>query len=266
MDVPLPSSRPEPTPQASVSAPPVSYLAVKGDFGYGSAEQRQVTAAMCEVRRRRAFTAVITTGDNFYQPDGSATPANHHEPEKCLNDYPGHRWLATWGNHDIVGRATQDVLGARDRYYSFRDGRLELFLLDSNQVGSREQLEWLTVQLSGSDARWKVVVFHRPPFTVGGHPPSEDVRRKWVPLFEKYQVDLVLNGHNHGYERHSSGGIEYVVSGGGGAPLYPCLRRDVSLVTCQPRYHFLMLEVGLDQLRVEAIGVDGVAFDQLTVT
>lgn len=256
----------EPTPRASASPPAASYWAVKGDFGYGSAEQRQVTAAMCEARKRKPFTAVITTGDNFYQPDGSATPANHDGPERCLNSYPGHRWLPTWGNHDVVGRATKDVLGAPSRYYSFRDEGLELFMLDSNQVGSQEQLKWLTSALAASDARWKVAVFHHPAFTVGGHPPSEEVRRLWIPLFERYGVDLVLSGHNHGYERHSSGGIDHVVTAGGGAPLYPCLRKEVSLVTCQPRYHFLMLEVGLDRLRVEAIGVDGAVFDQLTVT
>lgn len=254
-----------PASQVATSPPATSVWAVKGDFGYGSAEQGQVTAAMCELRKVRPFAAVISTGDNFYQPDGAATPANHDGPEACLRFYPGHRWVAAWGNHDVAGRDTQEVLGAPAKYYSSRDALMHLIVLDSNRASSREQIAWLTSQLSGSDARWKVVVFHHPPFTVGGHPPSEEVRRSWLPLFEEYGVDLVLNGHNHGYEHHRSGGIDYVVTGGGGAPLYPCLRKDVGLVTCQPRYHFLMLEAEQTQLRVEAIGVDGKVFDRLTI-
>ena len=239
--------------------------AVKGDFGYGSAEQRLVTKAMCETRKVRPFDVVITTGDNFYRPDGMATPANHDVPEACLNAHPGHRWLASYGNHDASGRSTKEVLGVSEPYYTFSEGEIQLFILDSNRVMDASQLSWLESQLKSSSASWKVVVFHHPPYTVGGHPPDESVRTRWVPLFIKHGVRLVLNGHNHGYEHSRVGDIDYVVTAGGGAPLYPCLRGDPNLISCKPRHHFLIMEVTSERISVEAIGPDQLVFDSFVV-
>ncbi|MBU1882292.1 hypothetical protein KKA08_09655, partial [bacterium] len=65
-----------------------------------------------------------------------------------------------------------------------------------------------------------VAIFHIPVFTVGKWEPSRSLRYKLTPLFAEYGVDLVINGHNHSYERLEKEGITYIVTGGGGAPLY----------------------------------------------
>ena len=62
---------------------------------------------------------------------------------------------------------------------------------------------------------------HHPPFSISLHGGSRDLRERWAPLFEKYQVTAVFSGHDHVYERAEHEGIRYFVSGGGGAPLYP---------------------------------------------
>ena len=43
------------------------------------------------------------------------------------------------------------------------------------------------------------------------------MRTSLVPLFEKYKVDFVLNGHSHCYQRGELNGVKYVISGGAGA-------------------------------------------------
>ena len=88
-------------------APPAASVrfAVKGDWGYGGAAQAAVTRRMCVEARRAPFAFVLTTGDNFYRPDGVATAENYWRPERCLRAARV-RWRAAWGNHDAAGGDT----------------------------------------------------------------------------------------------------------------------------------------------------------------
>lgn len=257
---PTPSVAPLPTP----STPEPFVVAVKGDWGAATAWQAEITEQMCALREREPFRDVITTGDNFYDPDGTATRSTYYGPERCLYEYDGHRWRASWGNHDNRGPDTGEVLGA-ERWYSWSGGGADFFALDSNQVGQQEQLEWLEPALARSRAPIKIVYFHHPPYAAGGHRGSESVRDIWVPLFREHGVTLVLNGHNHAYEHHVHGGIHYVITGGGGAWITPCLRSPSTLVRCTAKAHFLVLRILPDQVEVEAILQTGETLDRFTI-
>jgi hypothetical protein len=74
------------------------------------------------------------------------------------------------------------------------------FILNSNRVNS-VQTEWLKKVLPASTAMWKIVVFHHPAWTCGGYRSNTAIVQTWVPLFERYGVQLVLNGHDHNYQR-----------------------------------------------------------------
>lgn len=250
-------ARPKPT-----TPPSTSTIAVKGDWGAGTQAQRDVTAAMCAERRSHNFQVVITTGDNFYHPDGRAISKNYLNPERCLLDR-GVTWRAVWGNHDLAGSSTKDVLGA-DHRYTWSDGEAQFFMLDSNKVDAA-QTRWLERQLKSSTARLKIAVFHHRVFTNGPHEDSASIKSNWVPLFERWGVALVLTGHNHDYEHAVSNGVAYVVTGGGGAQVYPCLRREAQVIKCLPENHFLLLTFSVGEVTVEAIGVDGKRFDRFKV-
>lgn len=250
------------TPGAAAS--PV-VVAVKGDFGSGSQAQAAVTRRMCAVREKEPFLDVLTTGDNFYDPDGTATAANYERPEACLTRYPGHRWRATWGNHDVEGRSTGSVLGAR-RWYAWSAGSADFFALDSNSVGDHGQRAWLVRRLSASTAPVKIVFFHHSPFTTGSvHRDDQRVRREWVPLFERFGVILVLTGHTHLYEHSLVHGIDYVVTGGGGRDLYACVRNPPTLVRCEPSFHFLLLRIDRNGVDVHAIDSSGETIDRVRI-
>ncbi|HEX2053548.1 MAG TPA: metallophosphoesterase [Actinomycetota bacterium] len=254
-----------PSASASPSPPPRFTFAAKGDWGAGTPEQAAVTGRMCEVRKATPFDVVVTTGDNFYRPDGTATQSNYYGPEGCLLEHPGHQWRATWGNHDSGRPSTAGVLGAEERYYTWTAQQVQFFMLDSNRVADPTQTAWLESELAGSRAPVKIVVFHHPPFTVGLHENNVEVRRRWVPLFERHGVDLVLNGHNHGYEHSLVNGVHYVVTGGGGAQLYPCVDSQPWLKSCLSVNHFLLVEVEGQALTVAALGTDGRAVDRFGI-
>jgi hypothetical protein len=65
-----------------------------------------------------------------------------------------------------------------------------------------------------------VPFFHIALHSIGDHGSNTKKRAEIEPLFEKYHVPLVFQGHDHIYYRAKRHGIVYVVTGGGGAPLY----------------------------------------------
>src|SRR4029077_8885067 len=106
------------------------------------------------------------------------------------------------------------------------------------------------------------VVMHHPPFSISLHGGALDLRERWTPLFEKYQVSAVFSGHDHVYERAEHNGIRYFVSGGGGAPLYPRRPKpnpvDVEAVKKFERaLHYLRVTVTANRVEVSAIRADG---------
>lgn len=230
-------------------------FAVKGDWGAATPAQAAVTRRMCREHSARPFAFVLTTGDNFYAPDGVATDANFYRPEACLLR-AGIPWRAAWGNHDVRGASTGSVLKAA-RYYSFARGPLRVVVLDANRPTDDAQLRFLRTTLEAAREAALVVAFHQPIHTAGFHGPELAARRRWEPLFVKHGVRLVLQGHNHHYERIVQRGVNYVTTGGGGQRLYPCVRPAEGLVRCVPAHHFLRVVARDDTISVKAIEPSG---------
>jgi 3',5'-cyclic AMP phosphodiesterase CpdA len=73
-------------------------------------------------------------------------------------------------------------------------------MLDSNRsIG--EQAVWLEDQLKNTDATWKIAVYHHPAYSSSPNRDNKAVREMWGALFDKYHVDLALQGHDHAYLR-----------------------------------------------------------------
>ncbi len=84
--------------------------------------------------------------------------------------------------------------------------------LNSNEK-LEQQAEWLARVLSDNPNQWTIVTFHHPVFSTAVNRDNPEVRRLWKPLFDKYKVDLVLQGHDHSYARFVPGVSENVPSG-----------------------------------------------------
>lgn len=251
-----------PGPHAA-PAPSVRF-AVKGDWGYGGSAQAAVTRRMCAEARRAPFAFVLTTGDNFYRPDGVATADNYWRPERCLRAL-GVRWRAAWGNHDVAGGDTATVLGSPRRRYAFSAGPARVVVLDGTDPGDPAQTAFLRRELNGAVEPVRIVAFHHPLYTAGLHPPAEDARREWGPLLRAGRVTLVLQGHNHAYERLEAGGVTYITTGGGGAPLYPCVRPSRELRRCLVEHHFLAVTATARAVSVRAVSPSGRTLERVRI-
>ena len=74
-----------------------------------------------------------------------------------------------------------------------------LFLMIDGVYSTDLNTKWIEDQLKNSDAKWKFAMFHFPPYN--WEEPYLDMQQAWVPLFDKYHVDMVFGGHIHYYMR-----------------------------------------------------------------
>lgn len=74
-----------------------------------------------------------------------------------------------------------------------------LFLMIDATSKDEYQTEWIKEKLKNSDATWKFAMFHFPPYN--WEEPYFNIQKLWVPLFDKYHVDMVFSGHIHYYMR-----------------------------------------------------------------
>lgn len=254
---------PRPTPTDEVLPPADLSFAVVGDFGTGGADQVEVAQRMCRWRENHRFDLVVTTGDNVY-PDGSPErfDAAFFDPYSCLLD-AGVRFRSVLGNHDILTDGGQPELdtpefGMRARNYVVTSGGVRFVLVDSNAL-NRDWIRRATRARSGD--RWTVVAFHHPVYSPGtGHGSTPGFRSFLPRLFRRRGVDLVLTGHDHIYAATKPlRRIRYVVTGGGGAPLYGCSEEWFS-DRCDERHHFLWVRATTERIRVRAVPPAGPPF------
>ena len=262
------------TPQAG-AAPPVPSLtlplkpnsvrfAVIGDMGTGKKPQYEVANRMVEFRKLFAFEFVITLGDNIYGSQSEADlKAKFEDPYQALLG-AGVTFFASLGNHDNVNQRLYKPfnMGGK-RYYTFKKGNAEFFVLDSNYM-DRDQTKWLDAQLSGSSSPWKICYFHHPPYSHGKfHGPDTDLRTTVEPLFQKYGVSVVFSGHEHVYERLiPQHGITYFVLGNSGElrphNLFPSVDTAKGFDTDQT---FAMVEIAGDEMFFQAVSRTGETVD-----
>lgn len=88
----------------------------------------------------------------------------------------------------------------KERSYSFTYSNAKFIILDTN-TDIEAQTPWLEEQLADSAATWKFVVYHHPAYSSSPRRDNPLVRKHWTPLFDKYHVDVALQGHDHGYLR-----------------------------------------------------------------
>lgn len=222
------------TPQASASDAPV-VLVGAGDIASCGLTSADATEALLATIPGTVFTL----GDNAYE-SGTAD-----EFARCYAPTWGKELARTrpaLGNHDAAtgkGAAYFAFFGAAAGevgrgYYSYDAGAWHVIVLNSEcwvtpcAVGS-EQERWLRADLAGHPSRCTLAYWHHPYWSSGPH-GNDRAMRPFVDALYAAGADLILNGHDHDYERFApqdpdgkpvSRGIREFVVGTGGASPYP---------------------------------------------
>ncbi len=155
-------------------------------------------------------------------------------------------------------------LGNR-RWYSFRYGNSRFLFLDSNSDYSPGSFQhaWLTKQLREDSSRFLFVSFHHPPYTRHQDYSRRNSERFLADIFEQHvrkdmaRPDIVFSAHVHNYERYRHQDVNYVVSGGGGAPLHTVARKPGDLYkNAGGSFHYCKITVGQTRVKFEMITFD----------
>ncbi len=227
-----PASSVERSPSPAVADP---VLIGTGDIARCDTNNDEQTARL--VARNPGI--VFTLGDNAYDSGSPADYGDCYDPS--WGRVKDRTELPVVGNHDY---GIQNAAGYRDYFgqratpdgetwYSRDIGDWHVVVLDANCTEIRggcgpgsPQLQWLSQDLRQSDARCTLAMWHQPRFSSGEHGNDPSVAPFWDVLYEA-GADLILNGHDHDYERFAPqdpngnrdkdrGIVEIVVGTGGG--------------------------------------------------
>lgn len=268
-----------PTYTFTTAPPPGSddpvVFGVAGDTRGGTATWAQILAGMASHGVEfRLFTGdAVTTGSTVSQWDAwYAAGVGYQESVPTILAH---------GNHEGLSQAHFALTAApgNEEWFSFDYGDAHFSALNDT-VGSTAdwaaQASWLADDLAATRRTWKIVFHHKPAYS-GCRPNGEDanVRTYFVPVEEAGGVQLDLAGHNHNYERTVPllGGVEvpqidgvtYVVTAGGGAPLYDNNQGHAYTATFVETQHYVIGTLAGGNLTLTAYDLAGNVLDTVVL-
>jgi len=252
---------------------------VLGDSGVDTPTQWDVGEQMRHSMNQREVDFVVHVGD-VHQGSGDYYDNIFFKPYRDI--LKNVNVFTSLGNHDVItdnGAVYLDDFylphnnpDSTERYYSFRWANAYFIALDTNgdySAGS-PQHDFLIRALTDSlrtSATWTFVYAHHPPFSEywTGYYGEKRVQDHLVPVYEAYDVDMVMNGHTHSYERGEKEHVHYLISGGGGGGLDDYFIDYEHITFSDGVHHFTRIDVDDDELHVTAIDQQGGMVDRFTV-
>jgi predicted phosphodiesterase len=191
--------------------------------------------------------------------------------------------VAAHGNHDTnsVNFFSLFAMPGNEQVFSLDYGAFHLTMLNDSpekeeDIAGKER-DFLDADLAAhADAPWKIVMHHKPLWSAAGNHGSDPVlQAQWGPLYDQYHVDLVVNGHDHNYERSHpmfgnqvkatpAEGTVYLVAGSAGAELYD---NGTGFWTAysEKTQNSAVLTIRKKLLRLDAYRADGTAMESFSI-
>ena len=207
-----------------------------------------------------------------------ATPGNHEYGLQTTPAPPAYRLTPFWKAQFAFPTDAPSGLEETVYYIDFQGTRI--VSLNSNQ-DIMQQVSWLESTLANNPNKWTIVTFHHPIYSAAKLRDNPVIRRLWQPVFDKYHVDLVLQGHDHAYARTGletsqknvptgagaqagPGGTVYVVSVSG--PKMYGVDRDKRMHRAAANLQlYQTIAVDGNELRYQAITATGELYDAFTL-
>lgn len=184
--------------------------------------------------------------------------------------------FACVGNHEMIGKNVDRYLryfqvsgaGKPSLFYTVRWANARFFFLNAfADWAACDDRTWLEQELSRADTEegldHRFVVMHHGPYSSGYHGSNVDFCRPGLPAYlADHKVTMVFAGHDHMYERGENNGVRYILSGGGGAPLYKVDRAHPGARAIETVHHFVEVKIEGKVVRTNARRLDGSSMDR----
>jgi len=248
-------------------------FAVYGDTRSNPVAHEKVVTGIMKLRPRFVINSgdLVADGrkpelwDEFFKVAAPLTAVTQYLPAPGNHEMNADYFLRIFPFAVGEGPVGQDA-------YTYSYGDVRVIVLNSTR-NITAQRDWLDkfLELAKGTATWSLVVFHHPPYSSSARNGDANLRAEWVPVLEKHHVDAVFLGHDHFYERSVKDGIQYLIAGGGGAPLYaPNAKPNPYQQKAEKSYHFLegvvKKEKNSSTLTLRMIRLDGTVGDEVVLT
>lgn len=197
--------------------------------------------------------------------------------------------VAAVGNHEVMGingvadynkhfnNPTNGPDQTKNSTYSYNYGNTHFIVLNS-EMYLDEQIEWLKKDLSNNKSDFSIVTMHRGAY--GSIYDEAVIREKFTPIFDKYNVDLVLSGHDHVYARSyrmNSGeivesneeGTLYLLGGTAGPKTYASVERPWIEYSYDCNINndkiYTVISVGKDDIKVVGKNINSEVIDEVII-
>ena len=188
-------------------------------------------------------------------------------------------FFPTLGNHEHNARNYYDFFQAESPYYSFNWGSAHFSVINSdlaNVAASKaerdefwtRQTKWLEEDLKDHQAAsFRFLLAHHAPMTAVARRQGDNPHMKALqPMLEKYKLTAALFGHDHNYQHYLQNSIHYVISGGGGAPLYdvenPPAGITQKVISVE---NFITVHVSGEVAHFRGVAIDGTTIEEFDV-
>ena len=168
--------------EAYRDAPKAAFLLHAGDLvnrAESDAEWGEWFGAGGWLNAMTPSVAIPGNHEHVKMPDGRRRKLSHH-----------------WRN--VFTFPENGPRGLEETCFTMTYHNLRIIGLNSNEM-HEEQARWLDRVLAQNESEWVVCTFHHPVFSTGKDRDNPELRALWKPIFDKYKVDLVLQGHDHTY-------------------------------------------------------------------
>jgi hypothetical protein len=183
------------------------------------------------------------------------------------------------GNHEHNAPQWYEYFNTSTSYYSFNWGNSHFSVLNTDMNNAApgsdlrqrfwdDQVKWLREDLERSQgADFRFIIGHHPPMTAVSTRQGDNLHMaSLVPMLTRYKVTAGFFGHDHNYQHHIKNGVHYIITGGGGAPLYDVAKPDPEITKLVvSTEHFVTVAVDGKVARVEAIGLDGSSIEKIDI-
>jgi len=256
-------------------------LVIGGDSQSDSDERAKISQAMNSFNPSFVMHAGDLVGDGRDQDEWNAwfTDVNDNWIGDNGLTIP---LIPALGNHDenATKYYRQFALPGNEQWFYYDWGPMVRIIVLNSEASpsqiSTDQVNWLeSVLASTPDNKWKIVMLHRTIYTHSHkHDDAINLLQNWVPVFDKYHVDIVFQGHTHQYHRtkpmndHSSvnsyhEGTIYVTTAGWGAHFYDYDKQSYSAYG-KVIHHFTLVSINKNgTLHLEAKDINGNTFDNM---
>jgi 3',5'-cyclic AMP phosphodiesterase CpdA len=194
-------------------------------------------------------------------------PGNHDEI-KAPDDKSTMTQVSSWWRSRFAlpnnGPKGFDFVNEESYYVDYQG--LRIVVLDTNLYDSDPddpnqpkvavaQTEWLNGVLADNPNRWTIVMHHHPLYSTGNDRDNVELRDALLPLYDKYHVDLVLQGHDHYYGRTKKLFNNAVVDPAAPGTVYAVSVSGSKMYRKNPKFESLMVKLQGDTQLYQVIEV-----------